>query len=199
MRAWLKFGYDTSAKKYYGRLAVATGEPQPPETPRGWIPPVYAEVFDIHERPTHNYPMPMAEACLSLYEKTSDRVFLEAVERWATHVRVSLPANDGRGAYAEDYGRVIHFLVRASRSLKRAEHEKLAREVADEAIERLFDRRFRGAASRARRSEGMGIGLSIVDAIARGHGGRASAVNEPGGGARFTIALPIDMPLEDLP
>lgn len=69
----------------------------------------------------------------------------------------------------------------------------------DEAIDQLFDRRYRGAASRARRSEGMGIGLSIVDAIARGHGGRATAANEPGGGARFTIELPIDPPQEDLP
>jgi two-component system, OmpR family, copper resistance phosphate regulon response regulator CusR len=47
--------------------------------------------------------------------------------------------------------------------------------LSDDVIDRLFTRRFRGAASRAQRSDGMGIGLSIVDAIARGHGGRASA------------------------
>jgi signal transduction histidine kinase len=68
----------------------------------------------------------------------------------------------------------------------------------DDVIDQLFTRQFRGAASRVRRSEGMGIGLSIVDAIARGHDGRAYAANEPGGGARFTIELPIDPP-EDLP
>jgi signal transduction histidine kinase len=45
----------------------------------------------------------------------------------------------------------------------------------------------------------MGIGLSIVDAIARGHGGRATAANEQGGGARFTIELPLDPPSEDVP
>jgi signal transduction histidine kinase len=69
----------------------------------------------------------------------------------------------------------------------------------DEVIDQLFTRRFRGAASRVRRTEGMGIGLSIVDAIARGHGGRATAANEPGGGARFTIELPRDPPPEDVP
>jgi len=69
----------------------------------------------------------------------------------------------------------------------------------DDVIDQLFTRRFRGAASRVRRSEGMGIGLSIVDAIARGHGGRATAANEPGGGARFTIELPLDPPSEDVP
>jgi two-component system, OmpR family, sensor kinase len=71
--------------------------------------------------------------------------------------------------------------------------------LSDDVIDQLFTRRFRGAASRAQRSEGMGIGLSIVDAIARGHGGRATAANEPGGGARFTIELPLDPPPEDLP
>jgi signal transduction histidine kinase len=69
----------------------------------------------------------------------------------------------------------------------------------DDVIDQLFTRRFRGAASRVRRTEGMGIGLSIVDAVARGHGGRATAANEPGGGARFTIELPIDPTPEDLP
>jgi hypothetical protein len=99
---------------------------------------MYAEVFDIHERPTHNYPMPMAEACLSLYESTQEACYLKAVERWIEHVRRSLPANGERGAYAEDYGRVIHFLTRASRSLNRPADRRLAREVADEAVARLF-------------------------------------------------------------
>jgi len=56
--------------------------------------------------------MPMAKACVSRYEKISDGVFRKAVERWVDHVRASLPANGRRGAYAEDYGRVIQFLVR---------------------------------------------------------------------------------------
>jgi signal transduction histidine kinase len=64
--------------------------------------------------------------------------------------------------------------------------------VDPEIIDRLFQRRFRGAASRTRRSDGMGIGLSIVDAIARGHGGWAAAADESGGGARFSLVLPIE-------
>ena len=71
--------------------------------------------------------------------------------------------------------------------------------IDPEVIDQLFERRFRGAASRAHRSEGMGIGLSIVDAIARGHGGRAEATNDPAGGARFTIELPLDPTPEELP
>ena len=62
--------------------------------------------------------------------------------------------------------------------------------VPPDMIDQMFQRRFRGAASRARRSEGMGIGLSIVDAIAKAHGGHATARNEPGSGARFVITIP---------
>ena len=38
--------------------------------------------------------------------------------------------------------------------------------------------------------EGFGLGLSIVAAIARAHGGRALVEDPEGGGARFVIALP---------
>jgi K+-sensing histidine kinase KdpD len=43
----------------------------------------------------------------------------------------------------------------------------------------------------------MGIGLSIVDAIARAHGGYAHAVSEPGAGSTFVITLPAEPPGPD--
>ncbi len=54
----------------------------------------------------------------------------------------------------------------------------------------LFDRRTRAAASRERRPDGMGLGLSIVDAIARAHGGDARVESTPGVGAEFSIVIP---------
>ena len=45
-------------------------------------------------------------------------------------------------------------------------------------------------ADHARGAEGAGLGLAIVDAIARAHGGRATARNLPGAGAEVTIAIP---------
>lgn len=65
------------------------------------------------------------------------------------------------------------------------------------AHEGLFNRYTRGATSRASRPEGMGIGLSIVDAIARAHGGYAHAVSEPGAGSTFVITLPAEPPGPD--
>lgn len=55
----------------------------------------------------------------------------------------------------------------------------------------LFQRHERGAASRGIRPEGMGIGLSIVDAIARAHGGRAHVDLDYSDGARFELVLPV--------
>jgi two-component system OmpR family sensor kinase len=55
----------------------------------------------------------------------------------------------------------------------------------------LFDRYARGARSRAHRPEGAGIGLSIVHAIARAHGGEVVVDSRPRG-ATFTITIPVD-------
>lgn len=53
----------------------------------------------------------------------------------------------------------------------------------------LFDRFFRGTASRARL--GSGLGLAIVAQAAEAHGGRVRASSRDGGGAVFTLLLPV--------
>lgn len=58
---------------------------------------------------------------------------------------------------------------------------------------RIFERFSRGSAG-SRRSEGAGLGLSIVSAIAAAHGGRVELDSTPGHGARFTIVIPADTP-----
>lgn len=59
--------------------------------------------------------------------------------------------------------------------------------------ERLFERFARG--SRGRRStEGAGLGLAIVAAIAEGHGGRVTVDDAEGGGALFSIVIPTGNP-----
>ena len=42
---------------------------------------------------------------------------------------------------------------------------------------------------------GVGLGLSLVRAIARRHGGRVQCLPRPGGGARFVVLLPLDSTL----
>jgi signal transduction histidine kinase len=68
--------------------------------------------------------------------------------------------------------------------------------VAPEDHERIFRRFERGTDET---SEGAGLGLAIVTAIARAHGGRAELDGGTGGGATFSITVPTDQPeLEEL-
>lgn len=62
--------------------------------------------------------------------------------------------------------------------------------VAPADRERIFDRFSRGTHAR-RRSDGAGLGLSIVAAVAAGHGGRVVLRSAPGQGATFTLDLPV--------
>ena len=73
---------------------------------------------------------------------------------------------------------------------------ELAIEVADEgwgvpreSLERIFERFARADASRTRERGGVGLGLAIVDAIARSHGGRCTATSDHGVTV-FALALP---------
>lgn len=59
--------------------------------------------------------------------------------------------------------------------------------------ERVFQR-FARATDNYRRSEGAGLGLSIVKAIAVAHGGYMELVSRPGGGSTFTIIIPLEPP-----
>jgi two-component system, OmpR family, sensor kinase len=54
---------------------------------------------------------------------------------------------------------------------------------------RVFRRFDRGAVKR--RDGGSGLGLAIVDAIAKAHGGHCTVAETPGGGATFTLEIPI--------
>jgi signal transduction histidine kinase len=59
----------------------------------------------------------------------------------------------------------------------------------DEALGRIFDRFARADAARTRSQGGVGLGLAIVDAIAKAHGG-ACAVRSSSTGSAFTLRLP---------
>ncbi len=61
--------------------------------------------------------------------------------------------------------------------------------IAPEDQARIFAR-FARAGDGPRRSEGAGLGLAIVRAIAEAHGGHVELTSRPGAGATFTLVLP---------
>ena len=63
--------------------------------------------------------------------------------------------------------------------------------LTDEQAAHVFERFYRADSSRARTAGGAGLGLSIVAAVTVAHRGRATAAAVPGGGAAFTIELPL--------
>jgi signal transduction histidine kinase len=66
--------------------------------------------------------------------------------------------------------------------------------VQEDALARIFERFARADAARTRSTGGVGLGLAIVDAIAKAHGGRCTARNT-GHGSVFGLQLPTGPPL----
>jgi two-component system OmpR family sensor kinase len=65
--------------------------------------------------------------------------------------------------------------------------------MSSEDQKRIFERFYRADPSRVRvDGEGSGLGLSIVDAVMRAHGGSVTVQSELGQGATFTLHFPIN-------
>ena len=59
--------------------------------------------------------------------------------------------------------------------------------------QKIFERFYRADSSRVRvDGEGSGLGLSIVDAVMKAHGGSVTVASEVGKGATFTLFFPLD-------
>lgn len=171
--AYLRHGFDERTGRYYGQLNFVDGTPRKPERAAKdgaetvYQPGEYAELWEPLF-PTHNYPMSMAEAALTLYQQTGDPFFLQAVRRWAAYIAQSTPANRGKGAYADQYGRCIHFLLRAAHSLREPAFFGQARQLAAEAVGHLHHRGtgiFRSHPGEERCDAVDGIGLLFLALI----------------------------------
>ncbi|MET0768385.1 MAG: ATP-binding protein, partial [Solirubrobacteraceae bacterium] len=58
--------------------------------------------------------------------------------------------------------------------------------------------RFHRAGDGRRRSDGAGLGLAIVRAIAEAHGGHVELDSREGAGSTFTLVIPAERPLQEV-
>lgn len=66
--------------------------------------------------------------------------------------------------------------------------------IAQDEVEHLFERFYRTQAATDAAVQGVGLGLSICNAIAEGHGGSIAVTSELGKGTTFTVQLPTAKP-----
>ena len=137
-RSYLAHAYEEEAGRYCGQVQISSGQPVV-ASKTGYWPRKYSDPWNTDQWPTHDYPMALAEASLTLHTLTGEPVFLEAVQRWAHIVITSSPSKTGSWAYAESYGQCIHFLTRAGLELGEKRLITDASLLADEAMDRLYE------------------------------------------------------------
>jgi signal transduction histidine kinase len=71
--------------------------------------------------------------------------------------------------------------------------------IAPEDLTHIFERFYRGDASRTRATGNSGLGLAIVQTIVHAHGGEITVQSAPGAGTCFTITLPLSSGAEARP
>lgn len=83
-------------------------------------------------------------------------------------------------------------LVRVKQSVGHwlVEVENQGPPLAEGALDKLFDRFYRGDASRHQSSDSNGLGLAIVAAIMHLHGGRVAVAQPMAGRICFTLVFP---------
>lgn len=65
--------------------------------------------------------------------------------------------------------------------------------VPEDQVEKAFEPFHRLESSRSRDTGGIGLGLAVVRAIARGHGGDVTLQNRRGGGLKARVTLPLEV------
>jgi signal transduction histidine kinase len=142
----------------------------------------------------------LAEAvrdAVSLYAEVAEEKGVALTSRCAAGVCVSADRNRMRQVVANLLDNAIKYTppggrVELETGLDDGEAVLTVRDtgagIPAEELPRIWDRLFRGDASRSER--GLGLGLSLVKAIVEAHGGRVEARSNHGQGSSFVLRLP---------
>ncbi len=140
---------------------------------------------------------------IDLYEPSMSERGLQVKFQSAGPVRIAADAGLVHRMIANLFDNELKHLPAGSTvSLKlRAEDESVLLELSDDGLgfdedvrSHLLERRVKG-----KDSNGHGLGLAFVDAVARAHGGSVEASNRPEGGARISVTLPLAREMGNVP
>ncbi len=124
---------------------------------------------------------------------TSSGLVVEVDEQRLTQALLQLASNAVRFT---DPGDLIEFGTRRSTDDVQVWVRDAGEGIPAKELANVFNRFERGTSLRNRgeAGQGSGLGLSIVSAIARAHGGQVTVSSQPGVGSQFTITLPRNAP-----
>jgi heavy metal sensor kinase len=162
-------------------------------------------LMDISEAETGTMRLALAEVDLatlvgevvSIYEDVAEEKQVELRSSVEARLTVAADRDRLRQVLANLIDNAVKYTPSGGRMTISADADdaKVRIEVADTGIgiakhdlPRIWERLYRGDQSRAER--GLGLGLSLVRAIVRAHGGTAEVSAEPGRGSTFTVRLP---------
>ena len=129
-----------------------------------------------------NHPLQLSIADSLPHVSIDARLMIQALTAILTNATIYSPPNEPIEAAVHVDDRSIVFTVADhGAGLQQGEEGK------------VFEKFYRGA---GKPPGGLGLGLSIARRLVEAHGGVITAQNRPGGGARFTIRLPIDKPMQ---
>jgi signal transduction histidine kinase len=121
---------------------------------------------------------------VSGFSRTSDNVIVTGDRTRLEQVAANLLDNAIKYTPA---GGEVHIEVRRDGDTAVLQVRDSGQGIPANELPRIFDRLFRGDASRAER--GLGLGLSLVKAVVEAHGGRVEATSELGRGSTFSVFL----------
>lgn len=155
LKAYAEFGYDADSGKYWGCLKLDGTHEAGPRAIDGYAqyePRGHIDLWQPYAA-GYEHPIRTAQMYARAYELTGDEALLVAAVRWADFIRANLPATSclsatwyreyaerwaPHGTYAGKYGRTISLFCHLQRLTHDKRYGRLAREVAAEAISRLY-------------------------------------------------------------
>jgi signal transduction histidine kinase len=149
---------------------------------------LHLETFDIASFTEELFSKAKALAHRNWQLDTVARGQIFADRQRLTQVVMNLAQNAAQYTKDDD---TIYIGTAISKSKVRFWVEDTGEGIAPSEHKRIFERFARTATSR-RRSDGAGLGLSIVKAITQAHGGKVYLKSQLGIGSTFTVVLPLE-------